>query len=253
MGARRASATAVAVVAGLVLLVSVLATWAASIGPDRVLTGDGPTPHRLTPTSTPTASESGSGLPRLQDVAPPPRPGEHPFADALVSVAMVLLALGLVIGLVLLAKRAWERWQLRHRPPPPEDEVDFDPIRASSRVGEAIARDAESQRELLERGSPRNAIVACWRRFEEQAAEAGVRRRPWETSAEFTLRVLDLVDADGAAVARLAALFREARFSDHPLGEAQRAEALAALDSIHSSRAVGAATGPRPGPAEGRP
>ena len=76
--------------------------------------------------------------------------------------------------------------------------------------------------------------MRCWHRFERQAAAAGLVRQDWETSAEFTLRVLDLVDADSALVARLGALYREARFSDHPLGEAERAEALAALDAIHA-------------------
>ncbi len=42
MGARRASVTAVAAVVLGVLVVSVLVTWAASIGPSGVLRGDGP-------------------------------------------------------------------------------------------------------------------------------------------------------------------------------------------------------------------
>jgi len=234
MGAKRASVTAVAAVAGVVLLVSLLVTWASSIGPDRVLAGDGPATHRATPSPTGTASSASGGLKPLREVAPPPRPGEHPVANALVSVLLVALVVALCVGLVLAGRRAWERWQLRHRPPPPPEEVDFDPVRTPRRVAEEMVRDAAAQRALLEQGSPRNAIVACWHRFEEQAAEAGVVRRSWETSAEFTLRVLDLVDAEASAVTTLAALFREARFSDHPLGEQQRAEAIAALDRVHA-------------------
>jgi hypothetical protein len=101
-----------------------------------------------------------------------------------------------------------------------------------------LLADAAEQRRVLSVGEPRNAVVACWQRFEDQAATAGIERHPWETSAEFTLRVLDLADADGHAVAVLAGLYREARFSEHPVTEDDRAAALAALDSIH--RTIGA-------------
>jgi hypothetical protein len=59
-----------------------------------------------------------------------------------------------------------------------------------------------------------------------QAEAAGIGREPWETSAEFTLRVLDLVSADERAVAELSVLYREARFSDHDLDEAARTAAV---------------------------
>ena len=57
--------------------------------------------------------------------------------------------------------------------------------------------------------------------------------------------MLDLVDADSAAVTRLAALYREARFSDHPLDESHRAAALAALDAIHARLARHGSGAPR--------
>ena len=66
---------------------------------------------------------------------------------------------------------------------------------------------------------------------------AGVERRPWQTSSEFVLRVLDLVGADRGAVAGLADLYREARFSDHPITEEHRRQALTALDVIHAQPA----------------
>jgi len=154
------------------------------------------------------------------------------------------VGLALLAGLVQLARGLWERVrELRRRPPPPS-EVAFDVIETPRQVAEAMARDAGAQRALLLGGTPRNGIVACWHRFEEQAGEAGVVREDWETSAEFTLRVLDLVDADSAPVARLGRLYREARFSDHPIDEEARAAALAALDDIHAR--LFARTGTRP-------
>jgi hypothetical protein len=102
-------------------------------------------------------------------------------------------------------------------------------------AAEAMVRDADQQLALLLEGSPRNGIVACWHRFEVQAEAAGFGREPWETSAEFTLRVLDVVAADERAVADLSVLYREARFSDHELVEPTRTAAVQALDRIHRS------------------
>ena len=83
-----------------------------------------------------------------------------------------------------------------------------------------------------------NAIVAAWRRFEVQGDAAGVGRERWETSSEYALRILDLVSADAGATSRLAELYREARFSEHPITEDHRAEALAALAVIRRSLEV---------------
>jgi hypothetical protein len=62
-----------------------------------------------------------------------------------------------------------------------------------------------------------------------------VRRLPWETSSEFTLRVLDRVSADTRAVVALAELYRDARHSRHEITEENRDRAAEALDVIHRS------------------
>jgi hypothetical protein len=111
-------------------------------------------------------------------------------------------------------------------------------------AAEEIVRDADQQLALLREGSPRNGIVACWHRFEVQAEAVGIGREPWETSAEFTLRVLDLVSADERAVADLSVLYREARFSDHDLGEQARSSAVDAVERIHRSLGARYAGGP---------
>jgi hypothetical protein len=108
---------------------------------------------------------------------------------------------------------------------------------------DAVAREilagADGQRRALaDDGTPRNAIVECWHRFESEGAAAGLERRVWETSAEYTLRVLDLVEAYQPAVLRLAELYREARFSEHEVTEDHRAKALEALDAIHRTIGV---------------
>jgi hypothetical protein len=101
-----------------------------------------------------------------------------------------------------------------------------------------MRRDATEQFELLLGGEPRNAIVAAWDRFEEQAERAGSARKLWETSSEFTLRLLDAVSAAPDAVSRLAALYREARFSEHEITESNRRAAVEALRDIHTSMGI---------------
>ena len=116
------------------------------------------------------------------------------------------------------------------------EEVDFEVLGSPARVEAAMKEDAAAQRTALaEDGDPRNAIVACWHRFEEQAVRAGAVRREWQTTGEFVLEALEHVGADRGAVARLADLYREARFSDHPLTEDHRRAALEALDAVHRS------------------
>jgi len=232
MSPRRASLTALAGVLGAVGLMLLLVTWAASIGPQEVLRGEGNPPHNITPPSSTATTEaaathgssrsSGSGQ---QDI----------LITVVTIVAGLMAAVVMLAGLLSVVRWVLTRdWRRGPRDPEPA-EVEFDPLEVPALLGESMAQGAAAQRSLLVGGSPRNAIVACWQRFEEQAGEAGVRRRPWETSSEFTLRILDAVSADGPAVLRLADLYRAARHSDHEITEADRAEALEALDIVHRS------------------
>lgn len=236
MGARRASVIAVAAVVAGVLLMTLLVTWAASIGPSGVLTGDGIEPVRMTPTET-ESSESptdGTTIDDTQRVLEQ-TPGDNDLLRLIALVAELLLAAAVLYVLYRSGRWAWQTWQARKRPDPKPVEVDFDVLGSPEVMAEQLVADAVAQRGVLLGGTPRNAVVEAWSRFETQAGEVGAHRKPWETSSEFTLRVLELVRADSIAVARLAALYREARFSDHELSEPDRAEAVAALDAIHAS------------------
>ena len=147
----------------------------------------------------------------------------------------------LKVALILLV--AWLGWRAvlwvrelvsnRHRPAPRPEHVEFDVLDDPEPLAEEIRRDAADQLALLLGGTPRNAIVACWDRFEEQAERVRAARQPWETSSEFTLRLLDRVSADEAAVLRLEGLYHEARFSDHEIDESRREAAVEALHAIH--------------------
>jgi uncharacterized protein DUF4129 len=237
MTVRRASSVAVVAVVAAATLVVALTAWAATSGPNGVLTGDGFDP------AGPPSDEPSPTVSAGSDLAVPANPQGHETHEwirlvALVlQVAVMLLAAYLLLRYVLLPAARWAgskaRQRRRYRTEEREAE-DFTVLAPSEAVAREMVADADAQRDvLLGSAVPGEGVVACWQRFETQAEAAGMARHPWETSSEYTMRVLDLVDADQPAVSRLGALYREARFSEHALTEEHRAEALAALDAIH--------------------
>ncbi len=141
----------------------------------------------------------------------------------------VVLQVLLVAGVIALLINLWNRRpQLKWRRTRPSE--DFDVLDDLARL---VAADAAAQRKVLAAGAPRNAIVACWLRLETVTVEAGFERNPADTSEEFTARILHQFAVDRPAVDRLAALYREARFSSHDMGEHERAAAIEALDAVH--------------------
>ncbi|MFC7496887.1 MULTISPECIES: DUF4129 domain-containing protein [unclassified Nocardioides] len=235
MTARRTGPLAVALVTAGVVLAVLLVTWAATIGPSDVLEGDGWRPD----TSASPSADDGVG-PEAQpeqtdedDEQPPHNEGLLRVLALILNVAAGILAIFLVVRLTRWARRA--RLERRRRIAREEalGGEEFDVIEPADAVARDLLADADAQRGLLGGGTPRNAVVACWHRFEITGAAAGMARHEWETSSEYTLRILDLVAADTAAVNRLAGLYREARFSEHDLTEDDRSAALAALDEIH--------------------
>ena len=239
MTARRAGTLAVGSVVVTALFVVLLVAWASSIGPGGVLRGTGPDqagpPPAAETSATPTeAAESRPPVDRSHQPVPS-------WVRTLAFLVNTLVAVAIVLGILLIARGGVRRWRLRRfrrRRRAGVDAVPFAVIEPPARIAREILADAGEQRQALLEGSPRNAVVACWHRFETQGGAAGVERRVWETSSEYTIRVLDLVDADAPAVSRLAALYREARFSEHDLTEADRQDAIEALDTIHRTIGV---------------
>ena len=101
-------------------------------------------------------------------------------------------------------------------------------LRHPARADELLEAARERLRDL-ETGEPRNAIVAAWLDLETSAAATGLPRLPAETSTEYTARVIGVWPVDSERLGDLAALYREARFSVHELGEAHRERAIADL------------------------
>jgi hypothetical protein len=212
--------------------------WAATAGPALVLgrSGGGPAVGTSSPSASATATRPGAGTYRqlTRHV--------HPVVD--LSWLGQLIAYAALLGVAfvcLLALRAlWhaarrDQW-LRRRRAPRSADVPFEvlPDRDATTV---LEEDAAAALEAVEVGGPRDGIVACWLRLEETVAAGGVRRRPSETSTELVTRVLHALDVDPRPVAVLAELYREARFSEHPMTEGSRDRARSALRSVREDAA----------------
>ena len=168
-------------------------------------------------------------------------PGEgHPLLAAIVTwTATVLLAL-VVLALLVAAARAVRTWWRTRTEPVVEADADL-------LVPEVLLRGAREGEELLAIGTPANAVVAAWVALESAVRAVGVRDDATRTSTELVTVVLRSYAVDRAPLDTLAALYREARFSTHPIGEEVRDHAREALQQVQVELRRAAGTTPATG------
>ncbi|MEZ5093692.1 DUF4129 domain-containing protein [Nocardioides sp.] len=235
----RATWTVVGVGAAVFAVVLIVG-WGAAVGPRAVV-------RPTTPTTAPVVqdtSPSSSASPRPRDTE---ESSKRPADDnglvagfALVVVALIATA-GLIAVLVGFAALSTVRHVRLGRLGPGRDGAGSEPTPPSGLDAEAVeslTRAMSLQLADLQRGSVRDAITRCWVAVEEEATHWGVGPRPTDTSTEFALRLLRGLGADPEAAQDLAELFREARYSDHEMGEDQRRRALALMTTILESARV---------------
>ncbi|WP_153396987.1 DUF4129 domain-containing protein [Ornithinicoccus halotolerans] len=222
MGSGRGTVVAVLAGAGLGALVLL---WAA--GSDTPLlsfpdsTVDPPGPEDEAPVSAPPQ-------PRPTGAEQEPQPDRRPGLpwDVLLALLVTLVVLGLLVRVILrlLGDRGQE---------PQEEQDGLEELEAL-----VAATSAQQRARAAAEEDPRNAVVACWVALEDAAASSGLPRGPAETSMEFTSRVLTRWQVRQEPLTELARLYREARFSRHPVTEEQRERALATLALIHEDLQV---------------
>jgi hypothetical protein len=182
--------------------------------------------------SRPASTVSFTEVPTTTELSPPPTVSPatsfpdlppstpSPLWGLLVQVVIALVAIGVLAVLAQVVIAVLRRpTVLRH------DE----PVFEAPAVPEELLAGARAGIDLLLAGEPRNAIVAAWLSLETSAAATGLPRDPAETSTEYTARVIGTWAVDRDRLAELASLYREARFSVHPLVEAHRERAVADL------------------------
>lgn len=212
-------------------------------------TFDGPRPAALGGGDRPPASvqegERYDDRPQPGPEEPPAPPEERepwlPWLPPLDLLLIVPAALVFGVALVVVARLRLRRRQRRlsgrmgarhslalEAEPPPEDD--------DARLPDALG----AGRRTIGEGSPRNAIVAAWVRLEQAVEGDRFPHRPEETPSELVERALASYRLDADAIGRLAALYREARFSRHPVTEEHRAEAAACLRRLLATLGSGA-------------
>lgn len=176
--------------------------------------------------SLPTAPTRPTTVP-TNPPTPTTRPSPTDASDSPVGSILLIMAGLAVLAVLILALRGWHPGRGRPAPLPdlpqlPEDLPQVDE--------EAVADSlADSANRLLDDPDPRRAIIAAYAALLDGLAAAGAPRATYEAPEEHLQRALRQLGVPPAPLSEVTRLFLIARFSSHPLGEADRHAARRAL------------------------
>ncbi|MEU1116627.1 MULTISPECIES: DUF4129 domain-containing protein [unclassified Streptomyces] len=170
---------------------------------------------------------------RRQDPVPTPLPS-HDAGQAGHSthfgLTRILLGLGIALLVVVVVIAGLRLWRYLTRPQAPEAPATYATLDDER---ERLARAVDSgRRALRDDTDARAAVIACYAAMEKSLADSGVTRRASDSPQDLLERAVAGGLPTGAAAAALTALFREARYSTHPMDGGHRDRAAAALAEI---------------------
>jgi hypothetical protein len=146
-----------------------------------------------------------------------PAAGYSPTFQWPVLWAAIVLAVATVAG--------WLWWRKTH----PAEPL----VRRSSAMETDIADSISDAIDDLEsEPDARRAVIAAYARMEGVFGRHGLRRHASETATEYLQRILFGLTTRVEAVGRLTGLFEQAKFSDHPIDERMK------QDAIHDLRVI---------------
>ena len=87
---------------------------------------------------------------------------------------------------------------------------------------------------------PRRAVIRCYLQMLEVAARTGPERRSNQTPSEYLLSMLAATARGTVAATSLTGLFERARYSQQPVGESMRSDAITALAALRRDLLTGA-------------
>ena len=168
------------------------------------------------------------------------RGGAIPFnATASGATAAVVLVGALVLGVAWYWRAvAWRRAFAAHwaEAPTVDDVATGNDVEMITDLSSHLS--AVSLAGSIDEPDPRRAVVACYLAMLDAASRAGADRRSDETPTEFLRRVLAFGGVGEAPATRLTAAFERARYSDLPVGEPLRTEAVGALAAVRADLAA---------------
>jgi hypothetical protein len=175
-----------------------------------------------------------------------PAPGEREFEGQIVTgtgerAARPSLDTGttwqvlLVVGTVLLATALGSRWLAARR----AAEIVEDPVAEERAEVDALVAAVDAADEgLSSSADPRAAVLAAYAAMARQLSRGLVRHgresRPSDTAGELLDRAVEAGLVNGSPARELTDLFREARFSEHPMDEGARSTARRCLAQVRS-------------------
>ncbi|MGX4695222.1 DUF4129 domain-containing protein [Streptomyces sp. JNUCC 63] len=167
---------------------------------------------------------------------PPTQHAEHSDHSMHFGLTRILLGLGVALLAVAVVLAGLHLWRYLTRPPAPEAPATYATLDDEQ---ERLAQAVDSgRRALLDGTDTRAAVIACYVAMEESLADSGVARRASDSPQDLLERAVAGGLPARAAAAELTALFREARYSTHPMDGGHRDRAAAALAEIaHGLRA----------------
>ncbi|MBY8889267.1 DUF4129 domain-containing protein [Streptomyces sp. PTM05] len=178
--------------------------------------GNAVVPRR--PVSSPVPTADASPAPRIPS-------GHHVASAQETGWLLWILALSAVVVVSVVVGFLWSHgWRNVH--------VEGAPGRRGARSGLLTPAVDGTAAPTGDRSDPRQAVIACWSVLRDEAARRGARPSPADTPERLLRRAGDVGLAGGEAGPRLAGLFREARFSTHPITEEHRVRAEDALRRI---------------------
>ena len=180
-----------------------------------------PGPGPATEAPTPSAVRRGTG------------PAVTFAAYLLGAFTLLLVLLGLTLLTDVVSLPTLRRWK-RKNVSSDVELADVPPEEGDEAMHTAVDR---ALLELDDQPDAREAVVRAWLLLGEAAAVAGTPRRPSESAREYARRLASVHRLPSASLERLAALYREARFSDHEVLPAQRELARTELFALQTALA----------------
>jgi Domain of unknown function (DUF4129) len=175
-------------------------------------------------------------LPAQVTAAAAPTPSPTVEDGAVLTWVLVGGVLLLVVaGVVVLATGLLHRPGWRRGLP-----LEGAPVEAREQPGTALPGAVERALDAVEDPDAREAVVQAWLLLGRAAAETGTAPRAAETAAEYARRLAAERGLPAGAVAALAELYREARFSTHEVRPEQRDRAREHLLALRAALGSGA-------------
>ncbi|MCQ4209567.1 DUF4129 domain-containing protein [Streptomyces longispororuber] len=177
--------------------------------------------------STPSPTDPPPQAPSPPDIerqTPPVGADGHGSGLPLYVLLGLVAAAALVLLVLVVVRRLW-----RHGLPVPS----LPAVAGEDEDRELLLSAIRSGRRALDDGADaRAAVIACYAAMEDALAASGVDRRASDSPADLLTRATRAGLAAGPAAPRLTTLFREARYSSHPMDDTQRTAAADALEEI---------------------